>query len=134
MLSSFSSHWPYVWLVTASFIAGVMNAMAGGGSFLSFPAMLAMGVAADSGECHQYGGAVAGTVDVAWGRCARICGRDLLPVVLAASVMGGVSGALVLLRTRQMTFMHLVPWLLLVASAAVWGERAGVAMAEAAVG
>ena len=44
MISSFSTHWQYAWLVTASFLAGVMNAMAGGGSFISFPAMLALGV------------------------------------------------------------------------------------------
>jgi uncharacterized protein len=42
--------------------------------------------------------------------------RDILPVVIAASILGGVSGALVLLHTRQMTFLHMVPWLLLLAS------------------
>ena len=45
MFSSLSAHAGYAWLVAASFIAGVMNAMAGGGSFVSFPAMLAVGVA-----------------------------------------------------------------------------------------
>src|ERR1700704_2402787 len=45
MISSLSAHWHYIWLVVASFIAGVMNAMAGGGSFISFPAMLSIGVA-----------------------------------------------------------------------------------------
>ena len=44
MIAEFSLHWRYAWLVMASLIAGVMNAMAGGGSFLSFPAMLAVGV------------------------------------------------------------------------------------------
>ncbi|MDQ2835776.1 MAG: sulfite exporter TauE/SafE family protein, partial [Acidobacteriota bacterium] len=44
MTSIFIAHGRYLWLVTASLVAGVMNAMAGGGSFLSFPAMLAMGV------------------------------------------------------------------------------------------
>ena len=33
-----------MWLVAASLLAGIMNAMAGGGSFLSFPAMLGVGV------------------------------------------------------------------------------------------
>src|SRR5258708_7080105 len=42
--------------------------------------------------------------------------RDLLPVTLTASVLGGVSGAVVLLNTKQMTFLHMVPWLVLVAS------------------
>jgi uncharacterized membrane protein YfcA len=42
--------------------------------------------------------------------------QDLLPAVCAASVLGGVSGAVILLHTRQLTFLHMVPWLLLTAS------------------
>ncbi len=37
-------NWRVVWLVVAAFLAGVLNAVAGGGSFLSFPAMLGVGV------------------------------------------------------------------------------------------
>ncbi len=115
MLSSFSSHWHYVWLVAASFIAGVMNAMAGGGSFISFPAMLSMGVLPIQANATN-------TVALWPGQVTSVAAlrkdlrRDLLPVVLGASVLGGVSGAVVLLKTKQVTFMHLVPWLLLVAS------------------
>ena len=36
--------WHGTWLFVASFIAGALNAMAGGGSFLSFPALLGMGI------------------------------------------------------------------------------------------
>src|ERR1700721_3199091 len=36
--------WQHAWLVVASFLAGALNAMAGGGSFLSFPALLGVGV------------------------------------------------------------------------------------------
>ena len=43
--SLFSSiNWHWVWLVVAAFLAGVLNAVAGGGSFLSFPAMMGMNV------------------------------------------------------------------------------------------
>lgn len=115
MLTGLITHWHFVWLVAASFIAGVMNAMAGGGSFLSFPAMLSMGVlpiqANATNTVALWPGQVTSVAalrkDLRW---------DLLPVVLTASVVGGVSGAVVLLRTRQITFLHLVPWLLLVAS------------------
>lgn len=115
MLSSFSSHWHFVWLVAASFIAGVMNAMAGGGSFISFPAMLSMGVLPIQANATN-------TVALWPGQVTSVLAlrkdlrRDLLPVVLGASVLGGVSGAMVLLKTKQVTFLHLVPWLLLVAS------------------
>ena len=36
--------WHWLWLVVSAFLAGVLNAVAGGGSFLSFPAMLSMGI------------------------------------------------------------------------------------------
>src|SRR3984885_12949669 len=115
MISSFSSHWHYVWLVVASLIAGVMNAMAGGGSFISFPAMLSMGVLPIQANATN-------TVALWPGQLTSVAAlrgdlrKDLLPVVCTASILGGVSGAVVLLKTRQMTFLHLVPWLLLVAS------------------
>jgi uncharacterized protein len=103
------------WLVTASFIAGVMNAMAGGGSFLAFPAMLAMSVAPIQANATT-------TVALWPGQLASVAAlrsdlrKDILPIVVIASILGGIGGAVVLLKTRQMTFLHLVPWLLLVAS------------------
>ena len=115
MISSFSTHWHYVWLVVASFIAGVMNAMAGGGSFISFPAMLSIGVAPIQANATN-------TVALWPGQLTSVAAlrndlrRDLLPVVCAASIVGGVTGAIVLLHTRQITFLRIVPWLLLVAS------------------
>jgi uncharacterized membrane protein YfcA len=115
MISSFHTHWHYLWLVAASLIAGVMNAMAGGGSFISFPAMLSMGVAPIQANATN-------TVALWPGQLTSVAAlrgdlrRDLLGVVCAASILGGVSGAIVLLHTRQITFLHMVPWLLLVAS------------------
>jgi len=101
--------------VVASFLAGVMNAMAGGGSFVSFPAMLAMGVAPIQANATN-------TVALWPGQLTSVAAlrgdlrKDLLPVVIGASILGGVSGAVVLLKTKQITFLHMVPWLLLVAS------------------
>src|ERR1700751_91346 len=115
MIASLNTHWHYIWLVVASFIAGVMNAMAGGGSFVSFPAMLSIGVPPIQANATN-------TVALWPGQLTSVAAlrddlrRDLLPVVCAASIIGGVSGAVVLLKTRQVTFMHMVPWLLLVAS------------------
>jgi uncharacterized membrane protein YfcA len=115
MLSQSISHWPYIRLVAASLVAGVMNAMAGGGSFLSFPAMLGIGVLPIQANATN-------TVALWPGQLTSVAAlrndlrRDLLPVVCGASVLGGVSGAVVLLHTRQVTFLRLVPWLLLTAS------------------
>lgn len=115
MISQIARHFHYIWLVAASLVAGVMNAMAGGGSFISFPAMLAVGVAPIQANATN-------TVALWPGQLTSVASlrhdvrRDLTPVVVAASIIGGVGGALILLRTGQVTFLHLVPWLLLVAS------------------
>jgi uncharacterized membrane protein YfcA len=115
MFEAFTVHLHYAWLVVASFLAGVMNAMAGGGSFVSFPAMLAMGVAPIQANATN-------TVALWPGQLTSVATlrddlrKDLLPVVIASSILGGVSGAVVLLKTKQITFLHMVPWLLLVAS------------------
>jgi uncharacterized membrane protein YfcA len=112
MISNFGTHWHYIWLVVASFIAGVMNAMAGGGSFISFPAMLAMGVPPVQANATN-------TVALWPGQLTSLAAlrgdvrKDLLPAVVLASITGGASGAIVLLRTKQATFLHLIPWLIL---------------------
>jgi uncharacterized membrane protein YfcA len=112
MLFGFSSHWHYLWLVAASLVAGVMNAMAGGGSFLSFPAMLSMGILPIQANATN-------TVALWPGQLTSLAAlksdvrKDLLPVAALASILGGLTGAEVLLRTRQITFLHLIPWLLL---------------------
>jgi uncharacterized protein len=118
MISSISEHVPhlaYLWLVAASFIAGVMNAMAGGGSFVSFPAMLAIGVLPIQANATNTVALWPGQLTSVWALRGDLR-KDLLGVVASASVLGGVGGAWVLLHTKQVTFMHLVPWLLLVAS------------------
>lgn len=105
-------HLHYVWLVVASTIAGVMNAMAGGGSFISFPAMLGVGVPPVQANATN-------TVALWPGQLTSLATlrgdvrRDLLPVVAVTCVLGGVSGAEVLLHTRQATFLRLIPWLIL---------------------
>jgi uncharacterized protein len=113
MISAISVHWRFLWLVAASLLAGIMNAMAGGGSFLSFPAMLGMGIPPIEANATN-------TVALWPGQLTSLAAlrgdvkRSILPVVLITSIFGGVVGAEVLLHTRQVTFMHLIPWLLLI--------------------
>jgi uncharacterized protein len=108
---------PGIWLVVASFLAGALNAVAGGGSFLSFPALLGVGVLPIQANATN-------TVALWPGQFASIAAyfedlkhnvRLVWPLGTAA-LIGGCSGGIVLLRTRQATFLHLVPWLLLAAS------------------
>jgi uncharacterized membrane protein YfcA len=107
-------NWSFVWLVVASFLAGVLNAIAGGGSFLSFPAMLGMGILPVQANATN-------TVAIWPGQLTSVAAyrRDVRKNLRAAVMMGvagligGTVGALVLLNTPQRTFMRLVPWLLL---------------------
>lgn len=109
--------WHWLWLTVAAFIAGVLNAVAGGGSFLLFPAMLGMKMLPIQANATN-------TVALWPGQLTSIAAyRDdirknrhvALPMGLAG-LLGGTVGALVLLNTPQMTFLHLVPWLLLTAA------------------
>jgi uncharacterized protein len=119
MIPSLSAHLPYLWLVAASLLAGVMNALAGGGSFLSFPAMLAIGVPPIQANATNTVALWPGQIASVWA-LRHDLRRDLILVVAAASALGGIGGAFVLLNTRPRTFMHLVPWLLLTASLLFW--------------
>ncbi len=107
----------HLWLYLAAFIAGNLNAVAGGGSFLSFPAVLGLGVLPVQANATN-------TVALWPGQLTSIAGyrddlrmnRRLLIPVISASLVGGLAGAITLLHTAQGTFMKLVPWLLLVAA------------------
>ena len=101
-------------LFFAAAIAGTLNAVAGGGSFVSFPVLLFTGVPAVQANATNtvalWPGLAASTV--AYLKRLNAPLRVLVPL-LVTSVAGGWAGALLLLRTPQRTFLHLVPWLLL---------------------
>ena len=101
-------------LFFAAGIAGTLNALAGGGSFISFPALLIMRVppvqANATNTVALWPGLAASTI--AYLKRLDAPPRLLIPL-LATSVAGGWVGALLLLKTPQHTFLRFVPWLLL---------------------
>jgi len=109
--------WHWLWLAVAAFLAGILNAVAGGGSFLSFPAMLGMKMLPIQANATN-------SVAIWPGQLTSIAGYNhdirhnprMALLMACAGLLGGSSGALVLLHTPQRTFMHLVPWLLLSAA------------------
>ena len=90
MVPSLSAHLPYLWLVAASLIAGAMNALAGGGSFLSFPALLAIGVPPIQANATNTVALWPGQITSVWA-LRHDLRRDLLVVVAAASALGGTA-------------------------------------------
>ena len=109
--------WRYIWLAVAAFLAGVLNAVAGGGSFLSFPALLGVGILPVQANATNTVAIWPGqlTSVAAYRNDVRKNLRYALPLGLSG-LLGGTVGAVVLLNTPQMTFLHLVPWLLLTAA------------------
>ena len=109
--------WQTAWLVVAAFLAGMLNAVAGGGSFLLFPALLGTGVLPVQANATNTVALWPGqlTSIYAYRRDFRRNSRLVLPMC-AAGLLGGTAGAFVLLSTPQSTFLHLVPWLLLLAA------------------
>jgi len=103
-----------VFLFCAAAVAGTLNAIAGGGTFLSFPALLATGVPAVQGNATNTVALWPGLAASTGAYVKRLdVPRRLLVPLLITSVAGGFLGSLLLLKTPQRVFLHLVPWLLL---------------------
>jgi len=103
-------------LAAVAFAAGAINSVAGGGSFLSFPALILAGVPPISANATNNTAMFVGTGGSAWGyrRELRPYGRALLPGILV-SLAGALAGAFLLLHTPATLFERLIPWLLLFA-------------------
>jgi len=112
-------------LVLVSFIAGAQNALAGGGSFLTFPALLYAGLDPRAAN-------ITSTIALFPGQITTgLAGRSLLSGAVGLSISqliilsltGGAVGAMLLLLTPVSVFTHLVPYLVLFATAVfAWGS------------
>jgi uncharacterized membrane protein YfcA len=101
-------------LFVAGVLGGALNSVAGGGSFIAFPALLFSGVPPIAANATNTialwtgaaasGGAYRKRLDVP---------RQVMIPLLTASLIGGVAGAVLLLRTPANTFMRVLPWLTL---------------------
>jgi uncharacterized protein len=101
----------------AAFAAGAMNSVAGGGSFLSFPALLFAGVPAISANATNNAAMWVGTIGSARGYREEVAThRGLLLPLVCTTLAGSLIGASLLLVTPQALFERLIPWLLLFAT------------------
>jgi len=103
-----------MFLFLAGALGGALNSVAGGGSFISFPALLFMGVPpvpanATSSFALWLGISASGG---AYRNHLNIARRLMIPLI-AASIVGGLAGALLLIHTPAETFLRVIPWLML---------------------
>jgi len=119
-------------LFLAAVIGGALNAVAGGGSFLTLPALIVAGVSPVSANATSTLAFWPGSISslVAYRRDIRTS-RQWLAVLGFTSVAGGLAGALLLVRTSDSGFLRVLPWLMLVAAATfTFGHRLRPARAE----
>jgi len=121
MDSSFLHLLQLLWLPVASFLAGALNTIAGGGSFLSLPALLnamkGSGVGSVSAQATNNVALWPGqlTSAFAYREDLNVHAKRLLPLSIS-SFAGGLAGAWLLIVTPNKRFLYMLPWLLLFAA------------------
>jgi uncharacterized membrane protein YfcA len=118
-------------MLAAAFAAGALNSVAGGGSFLTFPTLVFVGlpavIANATNTVALCPGSFAGAFSYRHG-LARLEGISLRTLVIV-SILGGFAGAGLLLITPEQTFVALTPWLLLFATVMfAFGKQLGTAL------
>jgi len=121
-----------VFLFVAGGVGGALNSVAGGGSFIAFPALLWTGVPPIPANATNTialwtaaaasGGAYRKRLDVP---------RRVMIPLLSVSLLGGLAGAYLLLKTPAHTFMRVLPWMTLGATLLfAFGKRLGAGRAS----
>jgi hypothetical protein len=109
---------PFVILFAVAVWAGIQNALAGGGTFLTLPALMLTGMSALSANITSTIALFPGQLTSSWGGRGHVAGAGGLSfkTLVVISLAGGVLGAILLLVTPSSIFQHLVPWLVLFAT------------------
>jgi len=118
-------------LAAAGLVGGAMNALAGGGSFVTLPAMIAAGLPSVGANASSTVALYPGGAASVWVYRHGLTTVDGLPFVpsLIATLIGGLVGALLLVSTPSSVFDGVLPFLLLTATLTLLlGPRLGVAL------
>jgi uncharacterized membrane protein YfcA len=107
----------FVVVGVAAVAAGAINALAGGGTLITFPTLLALGVSPITANVTNTVALCPGFMGGILAQLKDLSGqRRRFWVFLGASAIGGIIGSILLLRTGERAFMSLVPFLILTAS------------------
>ncbi|HUA89951.1 MAG TPA: sulfite exporter TauE/SafE family protein [Steroidobacteraceae bacterium] len=115
----------FVILFVAALWAGVQNALAGGGSFITLPSLMLTGMDARAANITSTVALFPAQLATGWTGRQHVGGAAQLSfrVLVIISLVGGALGALLLLYTSPAIFARLVPWLVLFATAVfAWGS------------
>ncbi|MDR1989280.1 MAG: sulfite exporter TauE/SafE family protein [Acidobacteriaceae bacterium] len=107
----------FVFLFAVAFVGGALNAVAGGGSFLALPALMSAGIGAVSANATTTLAMWPGSLSsvIAYRREVGHATSWLWRLGVT-SLVGGLLGAWLLVRTSDARFLHLLPWLMLAAA------------------
>ncbi len=104
-------------LFAAGILGGILNSIAGGGSFITFPALLFAGVPPITANATNTFAACAGYISGTYAfRREIVKDRANLTKIIVLSLFGGLSGSFLLIKVSEQQFVSAVPWLLLVAT------------------
>ena len=118
-------------LIAAAFAAGVINSVAGGGSFLTFPSLVFAGVPAVVANASSTVALVPGSITAAFSYRQDIArlNESRIKTWFLVSLAGGAAGAILLLSTSDETFRRIAPWLMLLATLLfAFGARVSAAL------
>ena len=112
-------------LMIASAAAGAVNAVAGGGTLITFPVLIGLGQAAVTANATSTVGLVPGSLSGAWAFRREVSESSRwLPWLLPPSLLGGLIGAVLLVRTPPALFEKLAPLLVLLATMLFMAQEA----------
>jgi len=124
--------WDIALLMGAGLVAGAINAVAGGGSFISFPALVAAGYPARQANMTNALALVPGMTVTSLGMRTELAGqRRRLTALLLPSVPGAIIGTVTLLSTPDAAFDAIVPFLILIGCTLTWFQDRLVGLAAA---
>ena len=107
----------FFFLILAGFFGGLLNSIAGGGSFITFPALLFVGVPPISANATNTLASCAGYISGTYALKTELYQhKEKLPGLILISLIGGIFGAWLLLQTPESLFREVIPWLLLFAT------------------
>ena len=107
----------YVLVGLAALAAGAVNALAGGGTLITFPMLIAVGIPAVAANVTSTVALSPGYLGATFGQSKDLSGqKNRMWLVLPAGAIGGLAGGILLLNTGERLFRELVPFLILLAS------------------